>query len=71
MTNGEGAMADAEERVVWQDQTLSTCGDKAATPGAWIAKNPEADINFSGVDFSKYGDVVCWFSLPRGQKRFL
>ena len=65
-------MADAEERVVLAGQDAIDLWRQGRDAwNAWIAKNPEADINFSGVDFSKYGDVsFAGFRFPEGKKNF-
>ena len=65
-------MADAEERVVLAGQDAIDLWRQGRDAwNAWIAKNPEADINFSGVDFSKYGDVsFAGFRFPEGKKDF-
>ena len=37
----------------------------------WVAENPVADVDFSGVDFTKYGGVSFeGFRFPKGKKDF-
>ena len=63
-------MADAAERVVLAGQDAIDLWQQGRDVwNAWVAENPVADIDFSGVDFSKYGDVsFASFRFPNGKK---
>ncbi|MEE3108267.1 MAG: hypothetical protein VX345_14795, partial [Pseudomonadota bacterium] len=65
-------MADAEERVVLAGQDAIDLWQQGADAwNAWVAENPVADIDFSKVDFSGYGDVSFeGFRFPMGEKNF-
>ena len=65
-------MADAAERVVLAGQDAIDLWQQGRDVwNAWVAENPVADIDFSGVDFSKYGDVsFASFRFPNGKKDF-
>ncbi len=50
-------MADAEERVVLEGQDAIDLWQQGRDAwNAWVAQNPVADIDFSGVDFSNSGN---------------
>ena len=65
-------MADAAERVVLEGQDAIDLWQRGRDAwNTWVEENPEADIDFSGVDFSKYGDVsFASFRFPNGKKDF-
>ena len=65
-------MADAAERAVLSGQDAIDLWQQGRDVwNAWVAENPVADIDFSGVDFSKYGDVsFAGFRFPNGKKDF-
>ena len=65
-------MADAAERVVLAGQDAIDLWQQGADArNAWVAENPVAGVDFSGVDFTKYGGVsFAEFRFPNGKKDF-
>ena len=65
-------MADAAKRVVLAGQDAIDLWQQGADAwNAWVAENPVADVDFSGVDFTKYGGVsFAEFRFPNGKKDF-
>ena len=65
-------MADAAKRTVLKGQDAIDLWQRGRFAwNAWVAENPETDIDFSGVDFSEYGDVsFAGFHFPNGGKDF-